>query len=37
LEIGKFIKESDLPQNTIEDIFSHSTLEWLDLKKELFV
>jgi aminocarboxymuconate-semialdehyde decarboxylase len=37
LEIGKFIEESDLSQNTIEDIFSHSTLEWLDLKKELFV
>lgn len=37
LEIGKFIVESDLSQNTIEDIFSHSTLEWLDLKKELFV
>jgi aminocarboxymuconate-semialdehyde decarboxylase len=37
LEIGKFIEESDLPQNTIEDIFSHSTLEWLDLKKELFI
>ena len=37
LEIGKFIEESDLSQNTIEDIFSHSTLEWLDLKKELFI
>lgn len=37
LEIGKFIVESDLSQNTIEDIFSHSTLEWLDLKKELFI
>jgi aminocarboxymuconate-semialdehyde decarboxylase len=37
LEIGKFIEESDLSKETIEDIFSHSTLEWLDLKKELFI
>jgi len=37
LEIGKFIEESDLPANTIETIFSQSTLEWLDLKKELFL
>jgi aminocarboxymuconate-semialdehyde decarboxylase len=37
LEIGKFIEESDLSKDTIEDIFSHSTMEWLDLKKELFV
>jgi aminocarboxymuconate-semialdehyde decarboxylase len=37
LEIGKFIEESDLSKETIEDIFSHSTLEWLDLKKNLFI
>lgn len=37
LEIGKFIEESDLSKETIEDIFSHSTLEWLDLKKEKFI
>ncbi len=37
LEIGKFIEESDLSNETIEDIFSHSTLEWLDLKKENFI
>jgi aminocarboxymuconate-semialdehyde decarboxylase len=37
LEIGKFIEESDLSKETIEDIFSHSTLEWLDLKKDLFI
>ncbi len=37
LEIGKFIEESDLSKETIEDIFCHSTLEWLDLKKELFL
>ena len=37
LEIGKFIEESNLPTETIEDIFCHSTLEWLDLKKEMFL
>jgi aminocarboxymuconate-semialdehyde decarboxylase len=37
LEIGKFIEESDLSKATIDDIFCHSTLEWLDLKKELFL
>jgi aminocarboxymuconate-semialdehyde decarboxylase len=37
LEIGKFIEDSDLPKETIEDIFCHSTLEWLDLKKEMFL
>lgn len=37
LEIGKFIEDSDFNKETIEDIFSHSTLEWLDLKKELFI
>jgi len=37
LEIGKFIEESELSKETIEDIFCHSTLEWLDLKKELFL
>ncbi len=36
LEIGKFIEESDLPKETIEDIFCHAALEWLDLKKEMF-
>lgn len=36
LEIGKFIKESNLSEETIEDIFCHATLEWLDLKKEMF-
>lgn len=37
LQIGKFIEESDLSKETIEDIFCHSTLEWLDLKKEMFL
>jgi aminocarboxymuconate-semialdehyde decarboxylase len=36
LEIGKFIEESDLPKETIEDIFCHAALEWLELKKEMF-
>ena len=37
LEIGKFIEESDLPKETIDDIFCNSTLEWLNLKKEMFL
>lgn len=37
LEIGKFIEESDLSAEDIENIFCHSTLEWLGLKKEQFV
>lgn len=34
LEIGKFISDSDLPQNVIEDIFANATLEWLGLDVE---
>ncbi|MBK7129772.1 MAG: amidohydrolase [Crocinitomicaceae bacterium] len=37
LEIGKFIEESDLPAEVIEDIFCNSTLEWLQLEKEKFL
>jgi len=37
LEIGKFIEEMDISQESKEDIFSNSTLEWLDLDKKLFV
>ena len=37
LEIGKFITESNLDQKVIEDIFSNSTLEWLNLDAKLFV
>jgi aminocarboxymuconate-semialdehyde decarboxylase len=37
LEIGKFIEESDLSTQTIEDIFSTSTLEWLNLDRSLFL
>jgi aminocarboxymuconate-semialdehyde decarboxylase len=36
LEIGKFIEESDLSPQEIEDIFSHATLEWLKLDKKVF-
>ncbi|MEQ8361463.1 MAG: amidohydrolase family protein [Cyclobacteriaceae bacterium] len=36
LEIGKFIEEMDISQESKEDIFSNSTLEWLDLDKKLF-
>jgi aminocarboxymuconate-semialdehyde decarboxylase len=36
LEIGKFIEESDLPKQDIENIFCNSTLEWLNLKLEDF-
>ena len=37
LEIGKFIEEMDLEAETVEDIFSNSTLEWLKLNKEDFI
>ena len=37
LEIGKFITESDLDKEVITDIFSNSTLEWLNLDAKLFV
>ena len=36
LEIGKFIEESDLSHQEIEDVFSHATLEWLKLDKKVF-
>jgi len=37
LEIGKFIEKMELPKQQVEDIYSNSTLEWLNLKKEVFV
>jgi aminocarboxymuconate-semialdehyde decarboxylase len=37
LEIGKFIEDSDLSPSVIEDIFTNSTLEWLNLDKKLFI
>ena len=36
LEIGAFIEEMDLPQETVEDIFCNSTLEWLNIDKSRF-
>ena len=37
LEIGKFVTEAGLTSEVVEDIFTNSTLEWLDLKKEMFL
>ena len=34
LEIGRFIEESDLTEDVVEDIFCNSSLEWLNMKKE---
>lgn len=36
LEIGKFIEDADFPKKTKEDIFCHSTLEWLNIPKARF-
>jgi len=37
LEIGKFIEDSNLSQQVIEDIFSNATLEWLNLDKNDYI
>jgi aminocarboxymuconate-semialdehyde decarboxylase len=37
LEIGKFIEDSDLSKEVQQNIFSHSTLEWLNLDEKLFL
>jgi len=37
LEIGKFIEEMGLPEETVEDIFCNSTLEWLKVTKAKFI
>jgi aminocarboxymuconate-semialdehyde decarboxylase len=37
LEIGKYITEMGLPNETVEDIFCNSTLEWLNLDKAQFI
>lgn len=37
LEIGKFIEDSDLGKDVVEDIFCNSILEWLDLDKQRFL
>jgi aminocarboxymuconate-semialdehyde decarboxylase len=36
LEIGKFITEMGLSDETIEDIFCNSALEWLGMSKSDF-
>lgn len=37
LEIGEFINRMNLEESVVEDIFCNSTLEWLNLKKEMFI
>lgn len=37
LEIGKFIEDSDLSEEVIEDIFCNSILSWLNLDKSRFI
>ena len=37
LEIGEFINRMNLEKSVVEDIFCNSTLEWLNLKKEMFI
>jgi len=37
LEIGKFVTEAGLTEDTVEDIFCNSTLEWLNLDKNQFL
>jgi aminocarboxymuconate-semialdehyde decarboxylase len=37
LEIGEFINQMNLEKSVVEDIFCNSTLEWLNLKKEMFI
>ena len=37
LEIGKFIEDSDIPREDVENIFCNSILSWLDLDKERFL
>ena len=37
LEIGEFINQMNLEKSVVEDIFCNSTLEWLNLKKEIFI
>jgi aminocarboxymuconate-semialdehyde decarboxylase len=36
LQLGKFIEESDLDNQTREAVFHHAALEWLGLSKEKF-
>lgn len=34
LEIGKFIEDGNFSEQTVEDIFCNSTLQWLNMSKE---
>lgn len=36
LEIGKFIEDSDLPKEDVENIFCNSILDWLQIEKSRF-
>jgi aminocarboxymuconate-semialdehyde decarboxylase len=36
LEIGAFIEEMDLPENTVQDIFANAALEWLNIDASRF-
>ena len=36
LEIGKFVEEMDLSENQVKDIFSNSTIDWLQLDRNKF-
>jgi aminocarboxymuconate-semialdehyde decarboxylase len=36
LEIGKFVEEMNLPQNDLENVFSHSSLGWLGVNANQF-
>jgi aminocarboxymuconate-semialdehyde decarboxylase len=36
LEIGQFIHDMGLPEETVEDLFCNAALEWLDLPKSQF-
>ena len=37
LEIGRFIEEMSISEESKEDIFCNATLEWLNLNKEEYV
>jgi aminocarboxymuconate-semialdehyde decarboxylase len=37
LEVGKFIEDMGLDKTIVDDIFCHSTLEWLGMEKSYFM
>lgn len=37
LEIGAYVEEMNLPEETVADIFHGAALEWLDMKREDFL